>query len=529
MKPCFGYVRVSTVKQGEGVSLEAQRDAILAFAVKNRIEITQWFEEKETAAKAGRPVFGAMLKLLKRGKAGGVVLHRPDRAARNFADWAKIGDLSDSGVDVFFASESLDFRSRGGRLSADIQAVIAADYIRNLKEEIHKGQHGQLKRGLYPFSAPLGYLNNGGGKHKTIDPVKGPMVRRVFELYASGEHSMRTLLIEMDRMVLRTHAGTRVPKASLEAMFSNPFYTGVIRIKRTGQVHGGTHEPLIPVSLFQKVQQVRLGKSGKKVTKHTHTFRGLFDCAHCATAMVPERQKGHVYYRCHTPDCVTKTVREELLEDAITDVLCRVELSSEDVVKLETVLTLWIKHHSLTSPTSSYRLQLEQLNQRLEKLTDALIERLIDSEVFNKRKVGLLLEKVSLEEKMEKDPIRMATPKHMRKFLELVKSLYSIYKIATPPEKRQIIQMATSNRKVFGKNIVVEPSNWLRDTQDALGVLLCADEPTTSRSSHDLKNEQIVRLFSAMNSISTASETASALSKKLRSAAPVNLENFLDV
>ena len=25
MKPCFGYVRVSTVKQGEGVSLEAQR------------------------------------------------------------------------------------------------------------------------------------------------------------------------------------------------------------------------------------------------------------------------------------------------------------------------------------------------------------------------------------------------------------------------------------------------------------------------------------------------------------------------
>lgn len=32
MKPCFGYIRVSTQKQGEGVSLEAQRDAILAFA-----------------------------------------------------------------------------------------------------------------------------------------------------------------------------------------------------------------------------------------------------------------------------------------------------------------------------------------------------------------------------------------------------------------------------------------------------------------------------------------------------------------
>ncbi|MBL0001831.1 MAG: recombinase family protein [Sphingomonadales bacterium] len=53
MKRCFGYVRVSTVKQGDGVSLEAQREAILAFASRNNIEITQWFEEKETAAKRG--------------------------------------------------------------------------------------------------------------------------------------------------------------------------------------------------------------------------------------------------------------------------------------------------------------------------------------------------------------------------------------------------------------------------------------------------------------------------------------------
>jgi site-specific DNA recombinase len=456
MKPCFGYVRVSTVKQGEGVSLEAQRDAILAFALKNRIEITQWFEEKETAAKAGRPVFGAMLKLLKHKMAAGVVLHRPDRAARNFADWAKIGDLSDTGIDVFFASESLDFRSRGGRLSADIQAVIAADYIRNLKEEIHKGQSGQLKRGLYPFSAPLGYQNNGGGKHKTIDPIKGPMVRRVFELYASGEHSMRTLLIEMDRMGLRTHAGTRVPKASLEAMFGNPFYTGVIHIKRTGQVHGGTHEPLIPASLFERVQQLRLGKCGKKVTKHTHTFRGLFTCAHCGTAMIPEAQKGHVYYRCHTPACVTKTIREEQLEDAIISVLSHTTFSNEQLDHITDTLTLGIKNHNASSPSSSHRLQLEQLNKRLEKLTDALIEKLIESDVFNTRKERLLLDKAALEEKIADDPIRRATPWHIRQFLELVKNLCSSYKIALPTEKRQIVQMATSNRTVSGKNILIE-------------------------------------------------------------------------
>ena len=54
MKKCFGYVRVSTLKQGEGVSLDAQRDAIDAYAQRNDILVTRWFEEKVTAAKSGR-------------------------------------------------------------------------------------------------------------------------------------------------------------------------------------------------------------------------------------------------------------------------------------------------------------------------------------------------------------------------------------------------------------------------------------------------------------------------------------------
>lgn len=138
MKACFGYIRVSTQKQGEGVSLEAQRDAIQAFASRQDLTIIEWFEEKETAAKSGRPVFSRMLKLLERGRARGLVIHKIDRSARNLKDWAVISDLSDKGIDVHFATESLDFRSRGGRLTADIQAVIAADYIRNLREETLK-------------------------------------------------------------------------------------------------------------------------------------------------------------------------------------------------------------------------------------------------------------------------------------------------------------------------------------------------------------------------------------------------------
>lgn len=132
MKNCFGYVRVSTHKQGEGVSLEAQREAIQEYAQKHEIKISKWYEEKETAAKKGRPIFNGMISDIKRGQADGLVIHKIDRSARNFSDWAKIHELADAGYAIEFASESLDFQSRGGRLTADIQAVIAADYIRNL-------------------------------------------------------------------------------------------------------------------------------------------------------------------------------------------------------------------------------------------------------------------------------------------------------------------------------------------------------------------------------------------------------------
>src|SRR5690349_2930822 len=112
MKQFFGYIRVSTPKQGQqGVSPIEQRDAILRHAAKSGLQIIKWFEEQETAAKRGRPVFNDMLKLLRQGKAQGVVLHKIDRGARNLKDWADLGELIDGGIDIHFANEGLDLHS----------------------------------------------------------------------------------------------------------------------------------------------------------------------------------------------------------------------------------------------------------------------------------------------------------------------------------------------------------------------------------------------------------------------------------
>src|SRR6266436_9231971 len=94
MRRFFAYIRVSTAKQGEqGVSLQEQRGAIERYASRNGIEIIQWFEERETAATRGRPIFSQMLKLIRQGKADGLVIHKIDRSARNLRDWADLGEL----------------------------------------------------------------------------------------------------------------------------------------------------------------------------------------------------------------------------------------------------------------------------------------------------------------------------------------------------------------------------------------------------------------------------------------------------
>lgn len=108
-KSFYAYIRVSTVRQGEqGVSLQEQKSAITGFCSRNGIEISEWFEERETAAKRGRPIFVNMLQMLRKGNADGVVIHKIDRSARNLKDWADLGELVDSGIEIRFAVDDFD-------------------------------------------------------------------------------------------------------------------------------------------------------------------------------------------------------------------------------------------------------------------------------------------------------------------------------------------------------------------------------------------------------------------------------------
>jgi site-specific DNA recombinase len=311
----LAYLRVSTPKQGERVSLLTQREAIARFAERKGLLVTDWYEEKETAARRGRPVFGN-LSLLRQGKADGLIVHKVDRGARNLKDWADLGELIDQGIPVYFVSDDLDMSSRSGRLAADIQAVIAADYIRNLREEARRGIQKRLEQGFLPCCAPVGYLDAGRAKPKPIDPERGPFVKLAFELYSSGHFTPRRLAEHLRYIGFRNRPGGLISLNGLSTLLRNPFYMGYIHLKSKDKLYPGVHEPLVSKEIFFKVQDRLKSRVWPRNLKHRFKYSRMFKCGTCGRSLVASRAKDHVYYRCATMTCPTTCVREEAIDMA---------------------------------------------------------------------------------------------------------------------------------------------------------------------------------------------------------------------
>jgi site-specific DNA recombinase len=430
------------------VSLPEQREAIERHAKKHELPISQWFEERETAAKRGRPIWNEMLKLLRNGKAQGVVIHKIDRSARNLKDWADLGELIDQGIEVHFANESLDLQSRSGGLSADIQAVVAADYIRNLREEAKKGIYGRLKQGFYPMRAPIGYLDNGAGKPKTIDPVQGALVRLAFELYASTKFSIPTLADEMYHRGLRNHTGSKMTRSGIGKMLNNPFYLGIIRLRKTGQTFQGNHEPLITKALFERVRDILEGRFNTRTKTHAFLFRRLVKCKGCGYSLIGETKKGFVYYRCHTKTCPTTSLREEVLDARITNELKKLEFNANEkeylLKRITELKAKWITDKE--TQLANLRIKREQVTERLTRLTDAYLDQAIDRQIFDERHASLLFERKAVEDRIaDFERNGVSVPDQLQKFIELAGDAYSLYQTAIVEKKRRLLKTLTSN------------------------------------------------------------------------------------
>jgi len=324
------YARVSSKEQREeGYSIEAQLRLLRDYAVKQGFAIAEEFIDVESASKSGRAGFNAMLAHLRNHPACRIILvEKTDRLYRNLKDYATL-DVNDWGLTIHLVKEgevlSPDSKS-SQQFVHGIKVLMARNYSQNLGEETIKGMTEKARAGIYPSYAPVGYRNVDGanGKRTIIpDPDTRPVITDIFERFAAGGHSVKSLVKELNSegILLR---GRKLHNSLVHQILRKRLYTG--DFDWNGTTYTGTHEPLVSRDCWQRVQlllDARAENRARKV-KYDFPYSGLVNCGHCGCLLVGELKKGkYLYYHCtkNRGKCPEPYTRQEILSGEFANVL----------------------------------------------------------------------------------------------------------------------------------------------------------------------------------------------------------------
>lgn len=344
---CLLYARVSTDKQAQKeLSIPAQIDAMKQYARRNSWRIAGHFvDEGHSAKTADRPQLKRLIRHCKDNKNINVVLvHKIDRLARNLIDYATVkAILKQKGIRLISVSESFD-ESAVGQLMENIFASISEWYSANLGEEIKKANLAKLKKGEWPHKPPVGYCSvraQGKRVRHVRDSQTAPLVEQAFELYSTGDYSLKALAAEMSDRGLVTAYGQMYSQESIKKLLKNRFYVG--RLCWKGREYAGKHEPLVTERLFYQVREVLARRSvatGEKGRRH-FLLRGIAHCQVCGQKLTGEVHPRGSYYRCvpnpHEAKCAQRYTPVELLDSQLESLYERIQPSEKllQLLKLE--------------------------------------------------------------------------------------------------------------------------------------------------------------------------------------------------
>jgi DNA invertase Pin-like site-specific DNA recombinase len=250
------YARVSSKEQEkEGFSIPAQLKLLYEYATEKGFQVIREFVDVETAKTAGRSQFGEMVKFLQACREVRIILvEKTDRLYRNFKDYVTLEDL-DLVVHLVKESEVLSKDSRSHtKFIHGIKVLMAKNYIDNLSEETKKGMREKAEQGHYPSFAPLGYQNNRETKRIEMDPEVTPLIRKLFEWYATGNYSLLQVRNMARKLMaaegLTFHYAKRLTKSTVEHILKNPVYYG--DFLWNGKLYHGSHPPIVSHALWEQ-------------------------------------------------------------------------------------------------------------------------------------------------------------------------------------------------------------------------------------------------------------------------------------
>ena len=155
-----------------------------------------------------------------------IITKEISRFARNTLDSLKYTrELLNDGVGVFFQNDNINTLDEDSELRLSIMSSIAQDELRKLSSRVKFGHQQAIKSSVVLGNGRIfGYRKE--NRRLVIDEEQAPMVRELFELYATDEYSMKQLEVLFFERGYRNYNGKKIAHSTLSGIISNPKYKG---------------------------------------------------------------------------------------------------------------------------------------------------------------------------------------------------------------------------------------------------------------------------------------------------------------
>ena len=313
------------------LSIDSQERELLLLAERDNLKILKTFKESMSAKAPGRPVFEEMLSFIEKKEDCVLLVWKLDRLARNALDGGKISWFMDRGLIHEIRTPEKIFKNiSDDKFMMSLDFGVAKKYIDDLSQNVKRGNRAKLEQGGWPNHAPKGYSNNKMDKSIVLDS-SAHYVKRAFELYASGECSLKEVTEILYQEGFRTRSGQRMKKNNIYRIIKNPFYYGMMLIN--GKYYEGKHEPIISKTLYDQANNLLTRKMHGKKRKLFFHLRGFLTCANCGCMLTASRKKGHDYYYCTNGKgkCEEhkKYLRSEKIDSYIAEIFSKLQFDEE--------------------------------------------------------------------------------------------------------------------------------------------------------------------------------------------------------
>lgn len=508
------YLRVSSAKQEDGYSLDAQEKMTMQYAEKNNLDIVKKWKVQESAwGKQERKDFTAMIEYVKRNDSvKHIIFDVVDRMTRNDLDKLRITMLiKENGKIIHFArtnqmlnKDNLDSTKE---FIMDVEVAASKKLSNDIAYKTRMGMTEKAEQGIYPSNAPLGYMNTHNKDKEAVvivDPIAGPLITELFEYASTGKYSLEELEEIFYNKGLRTKfKGERVPYKSLSKTLHTPFYYGVFMWGK--KLYKGTHKALVSKEVWDKTQEALLAKAHRFDTKHNYPFNRLIKCEHCGHYVLGSLAKNkYLYYRCAHYNKKHKSgyLKELELLDRLSGIVKDIELP-QDVIK---VLVKGLKKkglkaaHIKANKKAVLENDLEKILKRKNNLLNMRLDGVINDEAYKYKQNELVQEQVRIESELS---LCKCTEESIQKAvdgLEMLCGLEKCYKQADNYGKADLLR-AVGDKYILTDNnqISVEYKEPFKAIYEAKLRNGCGDNSPLPNKKTALLNQGCLSINSATN------------------------------